>query len=85
MALDLSMRRIDAVGFTAAGIICIEITKLAGLRAIGQLTTYPILYRQTFDPKQPVTSLLVAESLDSDIEPILIEKNLDYVLLQEET
>jgi len=85
MALDLSMRRIDAVGFTAAGIICIEITKLAGLRAIGQLTTYPILYRQTFDPKQTVTALLVAEALDSDIEPILIEKNLDYVLLQEET
>jgi len=85
MALDLSMRRIDAVGFTAAGIIVIEITRLAGLRAVGQLVTYPILYRQTFDPKQTVNPLLVCQEIDSDIKPILIEKNIDYVIIPETT
>jgi len=77
----LSQRRIDAVGYTVAGIIVIEITRAAGLKAIGQLKTYPLLYRQTYDPPQSVKPLLVCESLRPDIEPILIAENLDYVIL----
>jgi len=81
MSLDLTQRRIDAVGFTVAGIVIIEITRAAGLKAIGQLKTYPILYKSTYDPPQSIKPLLVCEELRPDILPILIAENIDYVIL----
>jgi hypothetical protein len=71
MALDLSQKRIDAVGFTADAIMCIEITSYAGLKAIGQLITYPILYAETFSPTLPVLPLLVCTELSPDVLPAL--------------
>jgi len=62
-AFDLSRRRIDAVGYRPGEIHVIEITKRAGLKAIGQVTAYPILYRLTFDAPAVVKSVLVCEEL----------------------
>lgn len=84
MAIMLTQRRIDAVGYTRAGILVIEITRRADLKSIGQLETYPVLYRQKFDPRARVTPLLVAEELETDIKSILDHKGIDYVLLPEE-
>jgi len=71
MALLLSQRRIDAVGHAADHIDIIEITANAGLKAIGQLQTYPILYQNTYHPNRPLRPVLVAESIQSDIDDIL--------------
>lgn len=81
MAIMLSQRRIDAVGFSSAGIVVIEITRYAGFKAIGQLKSYPTLYKQRFDPRAKVEPLLVAEFLESDIEQILMIENIDYILI----
>ena len=81
MAIMLSQMRIDAVGYSSAGIAIIEITRKAGLKAVGQLETYPNLFRMKFDPKAKIYPILVCEEINSDIEPILKLKNIDYVVL----
>lgn len=84
MALDLSLRRIDAVGHRPGEIHIIEITRRAGVHAVGQLTSYPILYRETFMPSRPVIPLLVAEELNPDVETVLKENAIPYILLPSE-
>lgn len=81
MALDLSLRRIDAVGFCPTHIRVIEITHSAGMTAVGQLRAYPILYRLTFIPHLIVHPLLVAAELQSDIKPVLDQEHIPYVLV----
>lgn len=76
MAKDLSQRRIDAVGHKADALDIIEITKSAGFTAIGQLETYPLLYRQRFSPDKRLVPVLVAGRIQSDIKPILIKKGI---------
>lgn len=71
MALDLTRRRIDAVGFTNRRIDIIEITRLVDIKTIGQLFTYPALYSQTFNPTLPLQTVLVAEELHTSIDVIL--------------
>lgn len=71
MALDLSRRRIDAIGFTGERIDIIEITRLADLKAVGQLLAYPLLYKQTYGGTKPMHTVLIAEELHTDIEQVL--------------
>lgn len=81
MAIGLSQRRIDVIGYKDDEIEIIEITLSAGLKCIGQLETYPILYKQTYRPVLPVTTLLLTEKIESDIEPILKERGFKYIVL----
>lgn len=81
MIHDLTMRRIDAVGHSPRLITIIEITRAAGLKAVGQMITYPILYRQTFAPRKPIHTLLVCEELRPDIEPALRLNHIEWILL----
>ena len=81
MAIDLSQKRIDAVGFTADAIMCIEITSYAGLKAIGQLITYPILYAETYHPTLPVLPLLICTELSSDTLPVLKAYKIPYYVV----
>lgn len=67
----LTRRRIDAVAHTGGWVTLIEITRLADLKAIGQLITYPILYRITYQPHKPIRMLLVAEKLNTDIDLVI--------------
>jgi len=80
MAIDLSMRRIDAVGIRTDRLDIIEITTIAGIHAIGQLFAYPCLYRETFKPDLPLHPILVASELGPDILPVLLAHDLDYRL-----
>lgn len=81
MGIELSQRRIDVVAYKENEIEIIEITVSAGLKCIGQLETYPILYKSTYKPFLPVTTLLLAEKLEADIEPILKERNYNYIVI----
>jgi len=81
MAMDISRRRIDAVGVQPNKLTIIEITRRAGLTAVGQLITYPILYAQTYGDTRPLTPLLVCEEADSNIRAALAAHNIGFVLL----
>lgn len=71
MSLDLSQRRIDAIGYKADSLTIIEITLSAGLRAIGQLVAYPTLFNITHNPTQPIAVLLIAEEIQTDMLPVI--------------
>ena len=81
MAIDLSQRRIDAVGFKDHAIDIIELTTLASTMAIGQLIMYPVLYAQRFPTALLLRPLLVCETLESDVLPVLMEKGLAHALV----
>lgn len=82
MATDLSQRRIDAIGHAEDHIDIIEITTSAGLKAIGQLTAYPQLYAQLYHQMKPLRPLLVCSSLQPDIQPVLEQQQIPWVIVQ---
>lgn len=81
MALDLSQRRIDAVGYQPNRIKIIEITTAIGHRAIGQYHVYPTLYIRKFQPSLPVDCLIVGNFIEPDIVPVLIERGIKYEII----
>lgn len=81
MAINISRRRIDAVGFQPNAITIIEISTSAGLTQLGQLQAYPCLYQITYSPKLPLKRLLVAQAIQTDIEPVLLDQKIPYLVL----
>lgn len=80
MAVDLSQRRIDAVGHHGNTRTIIEITHTAGLKAIGQIMAYPELYRAKYPGSYQLKSLLVAGQLETDIRYPLHAAKITYWL-----
>ena len=78
MALALSCRRIDVVGTRGNTLDIIEVTHSAGLKAIGQLIAYPILYRQTYPTTMILNPVLVAGEIQTDVLPILDRLHIQY-------
>ena len=81
MGIELSQRRIDAIGHRPGSLTVIEITLSAGLKAVGQLLTYPDLYKLTYNPTLPVKTLLVAAEIQPDINQALIAHGIPWILL----
>ncbi len=81
MALNISRRRIDAIGYTPTAITIIEISIDAGLTQLGQLLAYPCLYKLTYSPHLPIKRLLVAASIQTDIEPVLADQKIPFIVL----
>lgn len=72
MALGLSQRRVDVVGHRSDRRDIIEITPYAGIRAIGQLNVYPLLYRDTFTSPQRLQPVLICHDISPDIDVALV-------------
>lgn len=81
MALNISKRRIDAIGFTGDTPTIIEISVNAGLTQLGQLMAYPCLYRIQTGTNLPIQRLLVARSIQTDIEPVLIDQKIPFLIV----
>lgn len=71
LGIELSQRRIDAIGHTATHLDIIEITTRAGIHAIGQLVTYPTLYLESYHPTLPLRQCLVCSELAPDVDSTL--------------
>lgn len=84
MAVNLSMRRIDAVGHRPGFFDIIEITTVAGIHAIGQMQVYPLLFAQTFKPLKPLRSLLVCRELGTDVTLAIEKLNILLYLYPDE-
>ncbi len=80
MAVNISRRRIDAIAFLPNAITIIEISIFAGLTQLGQLIAYPCLYKQTTPLNLPLKTLLIARAIQTDIEPVLIERKMPFLL-----
>jgi hypothetical protein len=80
MTYDLSRRRIDVVAIYPRRIIVAEVTRTAGLTALGQLKAYPLLYVQTYNPGLPVKPLLICESFAPDMIGVFKAEGIDFFL-----
>ena len=83
MSRDLSQRRIDVIGLSVDSITIIEITCSAGLRAIGQVIAYPILYQLTHPQAPPMHTLIVAESIQTDMQVVFDRLNVPVEIYPE--
>lgn len=71
MAIDLSMRRIDALGYTPERIYIFEIARTLGFTAIGQYFAYPVLFTLSYRPTLPIQTVLITAEIQTDIIPVL--------------
>lgn len=83
MAVDLSQRRIDAIGNHQRGPTVIEITTGIGFKAIGQITVYPRLYRDKFGITGPIHSLIVGAFIQDDMLGPLKQTGIPWVAIDE--
>jgi len=83
MATDLSKRRIDAVCHLSGLILIIEITHSLGFTALGQLQSYPILYRRTYPGTYILRSMIVAGEIQTDIHTVLHGERIPHWTPQE--
>jgi len=80
MAIQLSQRRIDAVGFQPGTITLFEITGSIGMTALGQCHAYPILYRLKNPGNYTLRIILVAAHLQDDIQTSLVARQIPFAL-----
>ena len=71
MAISLTQKRIDVLGFKPGQIWIIEVKRRPGLGAIGQILSYLTLYRKEFKPTQELVPVVVADIVDRDIRTVL--------------
>ena len=81
MAVDLSMKRIDAIITSGDTILIIEVKKIAGWTAIGQILGYPVIFINTYHPTLAVSALLVTESFTLDTRDIMDFYHLPYEIM----
>ncbi len=67
MAIHLTQKRIDVVAYQPNMITIIEVKLRPTLAAIGQILGYTELYKRDFTPNLPLSSMLIAETIDPDI------------------
>jgi len=80
MALRISQRRIDVVAKTPEGLLIIEITGSAGQKALGQLMSYPDLYKARFNPLEPLFPVIIAREIQTDMEQAYIKAGVKIFL-----
>lgn len=81
MAVDLSQRRIDAIGHKDDSLTIFEISTSCGFKAIGQILGYPVLYKILYAPTVRVETAIVAGRIQDDIKPVLDSLQIKYYIV----
>ena len=81
MSIHLSQRRIDIVGYRNDCIFIIELTQKAGIKALGQLSAYPNLYKDTFKPTLKLKPLLICSGFKADAERAFQMAKIPYIII----
>lgn len=81
MAIRLSQKRIDVVGFRGALTYIIEIKDRAGMSAIGQLVAYKKLYENKYGKGKVTGLIIVATSADEDLKRVIPELRIQLILV----
>ncbi len=83
MGIDLSQRRIDAIGHKIDRIDLFEITRRAGLKALGQCRAYFHLYNVTFKPALPIRMNMICEEIGTDLAQVYLDGPVKMFILPE--
>lgn len=78
MAIDLTQKRIDAVGYQTGAIWIIEVKERPGVGAIGQILSYTVLYQQQFNPVLDIIPCIVADIIEPDIRTVLNKHSVTW-------
>jgi len=82
MAVDLAKKRIDVVAWLNNKPTIIEIKDYAGLTAIGQLVSYPLLFIKEFPESLPPDIKLIASRLLPDVAYILTTYEIPFEIIK---
>jgi hypothetical protein len=80
MGLDLSRRRIDALGYKPSGVDIIEVTNAAGTTTLGQLIAYKQLYIKDHTPAVTPHLILAARTLQTDMHAAFVAAAIELHL-----
>lgn len=81
IALGLTRKRIDAVGYKSNSITIFELKPEAGLSAIGQCLAYYYLYRREFRPKRKVLMRIVSTISNRDTRDTAAAYGIYWILI----
>lgn len=80
---QLSTHRADVVVERSDEVVIIEVKRVAGMGAVGQLLGYEALYLKQFGVDRPVRLLCVCERTEADIEVVFQFYEIEVVVLGE--
>lgn len=78
---DLTRKRIDVIARRPGLDLIIEVKKIAGWTALGQILGYPVLWSADREAINPIGTLLVCEQLMPDLETVLNAYSLPFELV----
>jgi len=81
IALGLTRKRIDVVGYTPTAITIFELKPEAGLSAIGQCLAYYYLYRREFKPKRRTFMRIVSTITSRDTKKVAAAYGIYWILV----
>jgi len=81
IALGLTRKRIDVVGYKPNSITIFELKPEAGLSAIGQCLAYYYLYRREFRPKRKVLMRIVSTTTSRDTKDTAAAYGINWILV----
>jgi len=77
----LSMKRIDAIGWKMGKPTIIEVKLIIGMKALGQIITYPILYAHQQNLKELPDVLVVGEQISTDMKSVFELMEIPFILV----
>lgn len=79
--IELSKKRIDAIGYSPDGVSIFEVKPRAGTQALGQLLTYKKLYEKAY-PERKIKEVAVVCNFISDEEILLYNSfNISHYII----
>ena len=81
MAVSITQKRIDAIGWKSNQATLIEVKKRATLAAVGQILSYNVLFKQAYPLAPDPQLLLVASTFDADVYPVLQAHGVPWALV----
>ncbi len=79
--IDLTRKRIDAVGYTNNTATIFEIKPRAGTSALGQLITYQTLFKQSHPTISKINLVLITEFINTDEKAIYLSNNIQIFIV----
>lgn len=79
MALAITKKRVDAVGWQGSAPTLIEVKNRATLAAVGQVLSYNVLWKADYPVGPDPKLLLIAATFDPDTIPVLNAHNVTWI------
>ncbi|MCR4323012.1 MAG: hypothetical protein NUV61_02905 [Candidatus Azambacteria bacterium] len=73
----LTQKKIDVVGYRDDVVYVIELKPTADMRCLGQMLTYPTLYKATYSPIAEVKSMVICREVERELDALFAEHDIE--------